>query len=82
MWANDGEPLALIDAKGWRQVSDPRIITDAIEKIFAQAPDKVGEYRAGKDKLFAYFIGQVMKEMKGRGNPDLVNQLLKELLDN
>jgi aspartyl-tRNA(Asn)/glutamyl-tRNA(Gln) amidotransferase subunit B len=80
LWSCETFPLALIEAKGWRQISDPHVISQSIRDIMAQESEKVAEYRAGKDKLFGYFVGKVMKELGGRANPDLVNTLLKDLL--
>ena len=57
-----------------------KISKNAIKKIMQANPKHVEDYRAGKEKLFGFFVGQVMKEMKGHGNPELVNELLKKLL--
>jgi aspartyl-tRNA(Asn)/glutamyl-tRNA(Gln) amidotransferase subunit B len=62
------------------QVSDEGAIAAAIDKVLAAEPDKVAEYRAGRDKLFGFFVGQVMKAMAGKGNPKVVNEVLKARL--
>ena len=71
---------SLIDKLGLRQVSDEGAIKACIEKVLAANEQKVAEYKSGKDKLFGFFVGQVMKEGKGAFAPDTVNRLLKELL--
>jgi aspartyl-tRNA(Asn)/glutamyl-tRNA(Gln) amidotransferase subunit B len=70
----------IVDEKGLRQVSDLGAIEAEIDKILAANPDKVAEYKAGKDKLFGFFIGQVMKATGGKANPAVLNELLKKKL--
>jgi len=71
---------AIVEARGLRQTSDTGAIEAAIAAVIAANPDKVAEYRAGKDKLFGFFVGQVMKAMAGKANPQVVNELLKKAL--
>jgi len=71
---------ALIDKLGLKQVSDDGAILAIIDEVLAANTDKVEEYRGGKEKLFGFFVGQVMKASKGSANPAKVNQLLKERL--
>jgi aspartyl-tRNA(Asn)/glutamyl-tRNA(Gln) amidotransferase subunit B len=73
-------PAAIVEAKGLRQVTDTGAIDRAIEAILAANPGKLAEYRAGSEKLFGWFVGQVMREMKGKGNPALVNEALRKAL--
>jgi aspartyl-tRNA(Asn)/glutamyl-tRNA(Gln) amidotransferase subunit B len=73
-------PLAIVEARGLRQVTDTGAIDAAIAAVIAANGDKVEQYRAGKDKLFGFFVGQVMKAMAGKGNPALVNEALKQRL--
>jgi aspartyl-tRNA(Asn)/glutamyl-tRNA(Gln) amidotransferase subunit B len=61
-------------------VTDTGAIDAVIDAVIAKNPDKLAEYRAGKDKLFGFFVGQVMKESGGKANPALVNQALKAKL--
>ena len=75
-------PRAIVEAKGLTQVSDEGPILAAIEQVLAAHADKVAEYRGGKDKLFGFFVGQVMKATGGKANPPLVNRLLVEKLKN
>ncbi len=70
-----------IEKLGLKQVSDDGAILAIIDAIIAKNADKVAEYKAGKDKLFGFFVGQTMKESKGTANPAMVNDLLKQRLD-
>ncbi len=73
-------PAAIVEEKGLRQVTDTGAIDDAVTKVLADNQDKVAEYKSGKDKLFGFFVGQVMKAMQGKGNPALVNEAVKKQL--
>ena len=70
-------PAAIVEARGLRQVVDTGAIDAAVDAVMAANLDKVAEYRAGKAKLFGFFVGQVMKGMAGKGNPALVNEAIK-----
>nr|WP_206374705.1 Asp-tRNA(Asn)/Glu-tRNA(Gln) amidotransferase subunit GatB [Sneathiella chinensis] len=72
---------AIVEEKGLKQVSDTGAIEAAIDEVIAANQDKVAEYRGGKDKLFGFFVGQVMKATGGKANPGVVNQLLRPKLD-
>ncbi len=74
------DPAAIVDAKGLRQVKDAGAIEAAVAEVLAANADKVAEYKSGKDKLFGFFVGQVMKAMGGKGNPALVNEFLRRAL--
>ena len=71
---------AIVAEQGLRQVTDPGQIDAAIDAVLAREPDKIAEYRAGKDKLFGFFVGQVMKATGGKANPALVNERLRARL--
>ena len=73
-------PSKIVQEKGWIQILDKGEIEGAIEKAIQANPKLVEEYRKGKEKLFGFFVGEVMKETKGKANPKLVNELLKEKL--
>ncbi len=76
-----GRPAAIIVAeKGLRQVTDTGAIDTAVAAILAANPDKVAEYKSGREKMFGFFVGQVMRTMGGKGNPGLVNAALKKRL--
>ena len=81
MIETSGDPEAIIEEKGLKQVSDTGAIETMIDEVMANNQDKVDEYRGGKDKLFGFFVGQVMKASKGQANPGVVNQILKAKLD-
>ena len=80
MWAGEGDADAVIAAKGLRQITDTSAIETLIDAIIAANPGQVEQYRAGKDKLFGFFVGQVMRASKGQANPEQVNELLKAKL--
>jgi aspartyl-tRNA(Asn)/glutamyl-tRNA(Gln) amidotransferase subunit B len=63
-----------------QQVSDTGALAASIAEVMAANPDKVADYRSGKDKLFGFFVGQVMKASGGKANPSVVNDLLKVAL--
>ncbi|HXV26336.1 MAG TPA: Asp-tRNA(Asn)/Glu-tRNA(Gln) amidotransferase subunit GatB [Alphaproteobacteria bacterium] len=71
---------AIVEEKGLRQVTDTGAIEAAIDKVMAEQADKVAEFRSGKEKLFGYFVGQVMRATGGKANPALLNELLKKKL--
>jgi aspartyl-tRNA(Asn)/glutamyl-tRNA(Gln) amidotransferase subunit B len=73
-------PASIVESKGLRQVTDTGAIDQAVDSVLAANPDKLAEYRGGKDKLFGFFVGQVMKAMAGKGNPALVNEALRQRL--
>jgi aspartyl-tRNA(Asn)/glutamyl-tRNA(Gln) amidotransferase subunit B len=80
MIASGADPAAIVEAKGLRQVTDQGAIEAAIDAVLAANADKVGEYRAGRDKLYGFFVGQVMRATQGKANPTLVNELLRKRL--
>ena len=71
---------AIVEEKGLKQTTDTGAIEVEIAKIMAANEDKVTEYRSGKDKLFGFFVGQTMKAMQGKANPQIINDLLKKAL--
>ncbi len=73
-------PDEIAETEGLKQESDTGAIEEAIDGVLAANQDKVDEYRGGKDKLFGFFVGQTMKAMQGKANPQVVNQLLKDKL--
>ena len=70
----------IVEEKGLRQVTDLGAIEKVIDDVMAANPDKVAEYRSGKDKLFGFFVGQTLKASGGKANPAAVNELLKKKL--
>ena len=74
------DPAAIVEAKGLRQVTDSGTIEAAIDGVLAAQAGKVAEYRAGRDKLYGFFVGQVMRATQGKANPTLVNELLRKKL--
>ena len=80
MWAAGSDADSVIAAQGLKQISDPAAIERAIDEVMARSPAQLADYRAGKDKLFGYFVGQVMKATGGKANPAQLNELLKKKL--
>ena len=81
LWNGEGDSAdAIIDSKGLKQVTDTGAIEAVINEVIAASPQQLADYRGGKDKLFGYFVGEVMKRSKGKANPAQVNELLKKAL--
>ena len=80
MLNGEGDADAIIDRKGLRQITDDSAIIAIIEQVMAANPGQLADFRSGKDKLFGFFVGQVMKASQGKANPDAVNRLLKDKL--
>jgi aspartyl-tRNA(Asn)/glutamyl-tRNA(Gln) amidotransferase subunit B len=80
MWSEEGTADEIIESKGLRQITDSSAIEAVVDKVIDANPGQVAEYKAGKDKLIGFFVGQIMKETKGQANPGQVNKILKEKL--
>ena len=80
MAVGDKDPEQIVKKKGLIQESDPKELEKLIDKVISENPDKVNEYKAGKEKLFGFFVGQAMKISNGKANPQLVNEILKKKL--
>ena len=80
MWVSGRDADAIIAEKGLRQITDTGAIERAIDEVMARNPGQLAEYRAGKDKLFGFFVGQAMKATQGKANPAQLNDLLKRKL--
>jgi aspartyl-tRNA(Asn)/glutamyl-tRNA(Gln) amidotransferase subunit B len=81
MFQTGQDPGAIVKAKGMVQMTDPEQILPVIKEVLEASPSQVAEYRAGKNKVFGYFVGEVMKRTRGQANPKLVNELLKKKLE-
>ncbi len=81
MWKGPEDPEVIVEKKGMVQITDESAIEKMIDEILAANPDNVAQYRAGKNKLFGFFVGQIMKVSKGQANPQVVNDILKKKLD-
>ncbi|MFK7816541.1 MAG: Asp-tRNA(Asn)/Glu-tRNA(Gln) amidotransferase subunit GatB [Gammaproteobacteria bacterium] len=80
MWAGEGDVDAIIEVKGLKQITDSSEIEALVEQVVNDNPGQVEQYKSGKDKVFGFFVGQIMKLSKGKANPQQVNELLKEKL--
>ena len=76
----DTDPQKIIDEQGLKQQSDPKELEKIVDKVINENKEKVKEFKSGKDKLFGFFVGQVMKISEGKANPQLVNEILKKKL--
>ncbi|MES0363016.1 MAG: Asp-tRNA(Asn)/Glu-tRNA(Gln) amidotransferase subunit GatB [Desulfobacteria bacterium] len=74
-------PEAIVQEKGLVQVTDADAITEVVKQVVSDHEKEVSDYRAGKTKLFGFFVGQVMKATRGKANPKMVNEILKSLLE-
>jgi aspartyl-tRNA(Asn)/glutamyl-tRNA(Gln) amidotransferase subunit B len=80
LWNGEGDADAIIAKRGLRQITDMSAIEKVIDEVIAANPEQLAQYRAGKDKLLGFFVGQVMKVSKGKANPQQVNDLLLKKL--
>jgi aspartyl-tRNA(Asn)/glutamyl-tRNA(Gln) amidotransferase subunit B len=80
MAASGGEPEAIVERKGLAQISDPAAIRDAAARVVDKHPAQVADYRGGKQQIFGFLVGQLMKEMGGRADARVANEVLRELL--
>ncbi len=80
MAAAGGEPDAIVERKGLAQISDPAAIREAAARVIERHPSQVADYRAGKQQLFGFLVGQLMKEMRGKADARVANDVLRELL--
>lgn len=81
VWESGHDVDDIIKDKGLVQIQDESVLEEIAQKIINDNPSQVGAYKGGKDKLFGFFVGQVMKETQGKANPKSVNDILKNLLD-
>ncbi|MBD3289239.1 Asp-tRNA(Asn)/Glu-tRNA(Gln) amidotransferase GatCAB subunit B, partial [candidate division KSB1 bacterium] len=81
MLVSEDFPEKIVAARGLTQISDSSEIADIIDQVIANNPKEVEKYRSGKTKLFGFLMGQVMKATRGTANPQIVNKILKEKLD-
>ena len=82
MWEKGSDPIEIIKSKGLEQISDEGELETIAQAVIDNNSSQVEAYKSGKDKLFGFFVGQVMKETQGKANPGAVNEILKKLLSN
>ncbi|MCZ6797752.1 MAG: Asp-tRNA(Asn)/Glu-tRNA(Gln) amidotransferase GatCAB subunit B, partial [Gammaproteobacteria bacterium] len=80
MWRGEGSADEIIEARGLKQITDSGAIESLIDEVIAANPDQVEQFRAGKEKVLGFFVGQIMKQSKGKANPGQVNQRLRDKL--
>ena len=81
MWSSGKEVDDIIKEDGLEQVTDDKEIESMIDEVIANNPEQLDQYRSGKDRLFGFFVGQVMKASQGKANPKQVNDILKSKLE-
>lgn len=81
MLQTGNKPRSIVEDKGMAQVSDSKVIESIVENVIASFPEQVAQFKAGKQKVFGFLVGQVMKETRGKANPQLVNKILREKLE-
>ncbi|MGN6712010.1 Asp-tRNA(Asn)/Glu-tRNA(Gln) amidotransferase subunit GatB [Anaerocolumna jejuensis] len=80
IFKDNADPVKYVEEKGLSMVSDEGVLKSTIERIIAENPASVNDYRSGKEKAIGFLVGQTMKEMKGKADPGMINKLLKELM--
>ena len=80
IWESASDVDEIIESKGLVQIQDESLLEEIAKKVIDSNPDQVAAYKDGKDKLFGFFVGQVMKETQGKANPKSVNDILKRLI--
>ena len=81
MFATGNAPGDIVKDKGLSQISDTGEIEAVVKQVIDASPEQVSQFKGGKDKVFGYFVGQVMKATRGKGNPQLVNEILRRELE-
>ena len=81
-WDSGLSPIEIVESSGLKQIDDDDEISRIIDQIISEHPDQVSAYKGGKDKLFGFFVGQIMKATQGKANPASANKILKDKLDN
>ena len=82
LFKNPRDPEKIIEEKGWIQISDESAIKEVVNKILEANPQSIADYKAGKDRALGFLVGQAMKETKGKANPQLLNKMFLEELNN
>jgi aspartyl-tRNA(Asn)/glutamyl-tRNA(Gln) amidotransferase subunit B len=80
MWQGQGDANAIIESKGLKQITDTGAIEALVNEVIANNPQQVEQFKAGKEKVLGFFVGQIMKATQGKANPAQVNELLRKKL--
>ncbi|MBL4621260.1 MAG: Asp-tRNA(Asn)/Glu-tRNA(Gln) amidotransferase subunit GatB [Immundisolibacteraceae bacterium] len=80
MWDGDGDALEIIEARGLKQITDSSELEALVAQVISDNPDQVAEFRGGKEKILGFFVGQIMKQTRGKANPGKINNMLREKL--
>ena len=82
IWGGEGDAKQIIEARGLKQITDSGELETLVVQVIADSPDQAAAFRAGKEKILGYFVGQIMKQTQGKANPGEVNRLLRENINN
>ncbi|MDF2686160.1 MAG: glutamyl-tRNA(Gln) amidotransferase, subunit [Clostridia bacterium] len=82
IFKNDEDPVKYVKENGLMMLDDDSLVSETIDKILADNPKSIDDYKSGKDKAFTFFVGQAMRALKGKANPQAINKILKDKLDN
>jgi len=80
MWDEGGDADSIIESKGLKQITDSGALAALVDKVIADNPEQVEQFRAGKDQVLGFFVGQIMKATQGKANPGQINQILRDKL--
>ena len=80
LWNGEDDVEVIIKREGYQQMDNSSALEEMIKTVIQQHPEQAAEYKAGKEKLLAFFVGQIMKQTKGQANPEQINNLLKKHL--
>ena len=81
IFENDIEPISYVQEKGLLMLNDDSLVSDTIDEVFKNNPKSIEDFKGGKQKAFGFLVGQTMKALKGKANPQVVNKILKEKLE-
>ena len=81
MWQTGQEARVILKKLNLKQITDPKVLSEMVEQVMARCPGQVKDYQKGKEKLFGFFVGQVMKQSRGQASPELLNRILKQKLN-
>ena len=81
IWDTNGDPETYVQEHGLEQVSDAGLVESVVDQVFADNPKSIDDYQAGKQKAFGFLVGQTMRQLKGKADPKVVNQIIREKLE-
>ena len=82
MWKTKEDPKQIVKKKGLKRISDTSILTNMVTEVIEKFPKQVEDYKNGREKIFGFFVGEIMKSSRGQADPEQLNKILKEKLKN